>query len=83
MPQALRIIVPPLISRYLGLVKSSSLGVAIGFPEIVSIGHSVTYITGQALEVISLTMAFYLTLSLTISLGLNWYNARTRIIGIG
>jgi general L-amino acid transport system permease protein len=83
MPQALRIIVPPLISRYLGLVKSSSLGVAIGFPEIVSIGHSVTYITGQALEVISLTMAFYLALSLTISLGLNWYNARTRIIGIG
>ena len=83
MPQALRIIVPPLISRYLGLVKSSSLGVAIGFPEIVSIGHSVTYITGQALEVISLTMAFYLALSLVISLGLNWYNARTRIIGVG
>jgi general L-amino acid transport system permease protein len=83
MPQALRLIVPPLISRYLGLVKSSSLGVAIGFPEIVSIGNSVTYITGQALEVISLTMAFYLTLSLAISLGLNWYNTRTRIVGIG
>lgn len=83
LPQALRVIVPPLISRYLGLVKSSSLGVAIGFPEIISIGHSVTYITGQALEVITLTMAFYLTLSLAISLGLNWYNARTRIIGVG
>lgn len=83
LPQALRIIIPPLISRYLGLVKSSSLGVTIGFPEIVSIGHSVTYITGQALEVISLTMAFYLTLSLAISLGLNWYNARSRIIGVG
>jgi general L-amino acid transport system permease protein len=83
LPQALRLIVPPLISRYLGLIKSSSLGVAIGFPEIVSIGNSVTYITGQALEVISLTMAFYLTLSLAISLGLNWYNARTRIVGVG
>ena len=83
LPQALRLIMPPLISRYLGLIKSSSLGVAIGFPEIVSIGNSVTYITGQALEVISLTMAFYLTLSLAISLGLNWYNARTRIVGVG
>ncbi len=83
LPQALRLIVPPMISRYLGLIKSSSLGVAIGFPEIVSIGNSVTYITGQALEVISLTMAFYLVLSLAISLGLNWYNARTRIVGNG
>jgi general L-amino acid transport system permease protein len=76
LPQSLRVILPPLISRYLGLIKSSSLGVAVGFPEIVSIGHSIEFATGKAIEVVLLTIAFYLVLAITVSLWMNWYNAR-------
>lgn len=78
LPQALRVIIPPLISRYLGLVKSSSLAVAIGYPDLVSVGNSITYATGQAIEIVALTMMFYLSVSLLISLWMNWYNARLR-----
>jgi general L-amino acid transport system permease protein len=78
LPQALRVIVPPLIGRYLGLVKSSSLAVAIGYPDLVSVGNSITYATGQAIEIVALTMTFYLSVSLLISLWMNWYNARLR-----
>lgn len=75
-PQALRLIIPPLISRYLGLLKSSSLAVAIGYPEIISVSQSITYATGQALEMVSLTMLFYLSINLSIALVMNRYNLR-------
>jgi len=76
-PQALRVIVPPLTSQYLNLTKNSSLAVAIGYPELVSVfmGTSLNQ-TGQAVEVVAVTMLIYLTLSLTTSAFMNWYNAR-------
>jgi len=79
-PQSLPAILPPLISRYLGLIKSSSLGVAVGFPEIVSIGHSIEFTTGKAIEMVLLVITFYLILAITVSLWMNWYNARVQFI---
>ncbi|WP_428624181.1 amino acid ABC transporter permease [Sedimenticola sp.] len=76
-PQAMRVIVPPLTSQYLNLTKNSSLAAAIGYPDLVAVFAGTTLNqTGQAVEVIAMTMAVYLTLSLTISLFMNWYNAR-------
>ncbi len=76
MPQALRVIVPPLTSSYLNLVKNSSLAVAIGYPDLVSIANTTMNQTGQAIEGIVMIMAVYLTISLSISALMNWYNAR-------
>jgi general L-amino acid transport system permease protein len=76
MPQALRVIVPPLTSSYLNLVKNSSLAVAIGYPDLVSIANTTMNQTGQAIEGIVTIMAVYLTISLSISALMNWYNAR-------
>jgi general L-amino acid transport system permease protein len=79
-PQAMRVIVPPLTSQYLNLTKNSSLGAAIGFPELVSVFPGTTLNqTGRAIEVIVLTMAVYLTLSLITSAFMNWYNARVAL----
>lgn len=76
-PQALRVIIPPLCGQYLNLTKNSSLGVAIAYPELVSVfAGTVLNQTGQAIEVIGITMAVYLVLSLTISLLMNLYNHR-------
>ncbi|MEQ8265896.1 MAG: amino acid ABC transporter permease [Parvibaculum sp.] len=76
-PQALRLIVPPLTSQILNLTKNSSLAVAIAYPDLVAVfAGTVLNQTGQAIEVISITMAVYLTLSLLTSLAMNWYNAR-------
>ncbi len=76
-PQALRVIIPPLTSQYLNLTKNSSLAVAIAYPELVSVFMgTVLNQTGQAIEVIAITMAVYLTISLTISFFMNWYNRR-------
>ena len=81
-PQALRVIIPPLSGQYLNLTKNSSLGVAIAYPELVSVfAGTVLNQTGQAIEVIGITMAVYLTLSLTISLFMNWYNHRIALKG--
>ncbi len=80
LPQALRVIVPPLTSQYLNLTKNSSLAVAIGYQDIVSIGDTVLNQSGQALEVISIYMAFYLTLSLLTSAFMNWYNASIALV---
>jgi general L-amino acid transport system permease protein len=77
MPQALRVIVPPLASQYLNLVKNSSLAVAIGYPDLVSIANTTMNQTGQAIEGVAIIMAVYLTLSLAISALMNWYNARS------
>jgi general L-amino acid transport system permease protein len=77
-PQALRAIVPPLTSQYLNLTKNSSLAVAIGYPDLVSIANSTINQTGQAIEGVAIIMAVYLTISLAIAALMNWYNARLR-----
>ncbi len=80
-PQALRVIVPPLTSQILNLTKNSSLAVAIAYPDLVSIfAGTVLNQTGQAIEVIALTMAVYLVISLVTSLAMNAYNARVAIV---
>jgi general L-amino acid transport system permease protein len=78
LPQALRLVVPPLTSQYLNLVKNSSLAVAIGYPDLVAVVNTTINQTGQAIEGITLIMAAYLTVSLSISAFMNWYNARLR-----
>ena len=80
LPQALRVIVPPMTSQYLNLTKNSSLAVAIGYPDIVSILNTTINQTGQAIEGVLLIMAAYLTVSLTISLFMNWYNRRVALV---
>ena len=81
-PQALRVIVPPLTSQYLNLTKNSSLAVAIAYPELVSVFMgTVLNQTGQAIEVIAMTMAVYLTISLAISFFMNWYNRSIALVG--
>ncbi|MGE0023977.1 MAG: amino acid ABC transporter permease [Hyphomicrobium sp.] len=78
LPQALRIIIPPLTNQYLNLTKNSSLAVAIGYPDLVSVfSGTVLNQTGQAVEVILITMAVYLALSLATALAMSWFNART------
>jgi general L-amino acid transport system permease protein len=78
LPQALRVIVPPLTSQYLNLIKNSSLAVAIGYPDFVAIVSTTINQTGQAIEGVVLIMAVYLTISLALSALMNWYNARLR-----
>ncbi len=76
-PQAMRVIIPPLTSQYLSLTKNSSLAAAIGYPDLVAVFAGTTLNqTGQAVEIIAMTMAVYLSLSLSISLFMNWYNAK-------
>jgi general L-amino acid transport system permease protein len=75
-PQALRAIVPPMTSQYLDLTKNSSLAVAIGYPDLVSIANTSINQTGQAIEGIAIIMLVYLSISLAISALMNWYNAR-------
>ena len=80
-PQALRVIVPPLTSQYLNLTKNSSLGVAIGYAELVATLSGITLNqTGQAVECIAITMAVYLTISLLISSFMNWYNRHIALV---
>ncbi|MGE3161291.1 MAG: amino acid ABC transporter permease [Burkholderiales bacterium] len=81
LPQALRVIVPPLTSQYLNLTKNSSLAVAIGYPDLVSIANTTMNQTGQAIEGIAIIMAVYLTISLSISALMNWYNRRIALRG--
>ncbi|WP_083568413.1 amino acid ABC transporter permease [Arcobacter sp. LA11] len=80
LPQALRVIIPPVINQYLNLVKNSSLATAIGYPELVTIfsGTSLNQV-GQAIEIILMTMAVYLTLSIVISMLMNYLNAKMQI----
>ena len=80
-PQAMRVIIPPLTSQYLNLLKNSSLAVAIGYPDLVQVfAGSVLNITGQAVEVIAITMAVYLAISLFVSLLMNLYARRMSIV---
>ncbi len=81
LPQALRVIIPPLSSQFLNLTKNSSLATAIAYPEMVSVfTGTVLNQTGQAVEIISMTMAVYLSISLGISAFMNWYNARMALV---
>jgi general L-amino acid transport system permease protein len=80
LPQALRIIVPPTTSQFLNLTKNSSLAVAIGYPDLVSIANTSLNQTGQAIECIAIMMAIYLTFSLSISAFMNWYNRRIALV---
>jgi general L-amino acid transport system permease protein len=73
-PQAMRIIIPPLTSQYLNLTKNSSLAVAIGYPDLYAIGGTILNQTGQAIEVVVIFMVVYLSLSLLTSLFMNWFN---------
>ncbi len=80
-PQALRVIIPPLTNQYLNLTKNSSLAAAIAYPDLVSVfAGTVLNQTGQAIEVIAITMAVYLSISLTIVLIMNWYNRRVALV---
>ena len=79
LPQALRVIIPPITSQYLNLTKNSSLAVAVGYPELVSISTTSLNQTGRAIEAIALVMLCYLTLSLLTAAFMNWYNRRSAI----
>ena len=80
-PQAMPVIIPPLTSQYLNLIKNSSFGAAIAYPEIVAVFMGSALVsTGQSIEIIAITLAIYLTLSLAVSLFMNWYNARHRLV---
>lgn len=80
LPQALRVIIPPLTSQMLNLTKNSSLAVAIGFPDFVSVASTTINQTGQAIEGISLIMLVYLIFSLLTSLFMNWYNKKMALV---
>lgn len=80
LPQALRVIIPPMTSQYLNITKNSSLAVAIGYQDVVSIASTTLNQTGQAIEGIGFIMAVFLAISLSISLFMNWYNARIALV---
>ncbi|WOD08870.1 ABC transporter permease subunit [Marinomonas sp. GJ51-6] len=81
LPQALRVIIPPLTSQYLNLAKNSSLGAAIAYPELVAVVMGTTLNqTGQAIETIGLCMLVYGSLSLSISMFMNWYNKKMSLV---
>jgi general L-amino acid transport system permease protein len=80
-PQALRVMIPPLTSQYLNVLKNSSLGAAIGFPELMNVFvGSALNITGQAVEIIAITLAIYLVIGLAVSALMNWYNAKVALV---
>jgi general L-amino acid transport system permease protein len=79
LPQALRVIIPPVTNQYLNLTKNSSLAVAIGYPDVVSIANTAINQTGRAVECIAIIMLVYLSTSLLTSMLMNWYNTRSAI----
>jgi general L-amino acid transport system permease protein len=80
MPQALRLIIPPATNQYLDLAKSSSLAIAIGYPDLVAVINGIITDTGQAIECVAMIMGAFLLVSLSISALMNWYNARMRLV---
>ena len=80
LPQALRIIVPPMTSTYLNYTKNSSLAIAVGYPDLVSVANTTMNQTGQPIEAIAIVMSVYLTLSLLISAFMNWYNKKIALL---
>ena len=80
-PQAMRVAIPPLATNYMNLIKNSSLATAIGYPELVNVFMGTTLNqTGQAIEIIAMTMAVYLTMNLIVSLFMNWFNKRMALV---
>jgi general L-amino acid transport system permease protein len=79
-PQALRIIIPPLISQYLNLAKNSSLAVVVGYPDLYAVGGTIANQTGQPVPVIVMIMGSYLLISLTTAMIMNWYNQRVQFV---
>jgi general L-amino acid transport system permease protein len=79
-PQAMRIVIPPLTSQYLNLTKNSSLAIAIGFPDLVAVGGTILNQTGQSIEVVVIWMVVYLGISLLTSLFMNWFNAKMALV---
>ena len=79
-PQALRIVIPPLTSQYLNLTKNSSLAIAIGYPDLVAVGGTVLNQTGQAIEIVVIWMIVYLGISLITSAFMNWFNAKMALV---
>ncbi len=80
LPQAMRVIIPPLTSQMLNLTKNSSLAIAIGYPDFVSVANTTINQTGQAIEGVALIMLCYLTFSLLTSTFMNWYNKKTALV---
>ena len=80
MPQALRVIIPPLTSQYLNVAKNSTLAGFIGYPDLFSIIGTSQNQTGRAVENVAILMVFFLSLSLLISLFMNWYNRRIALV---
>ena len=80
LPQALRVIIPPMTSQYLNITKNSSLAIAIGYPDLVAMANVTMNQTGQAIEGIAIIMAAYLSVSLSISAFMNWYNKRIALV---
>jgi len=80
LPQALRVIIPPLTSQMLNLTKNSSLAVAIGYPDLVSVANTTINQTGQAIEGVAIIMVVYLWFSLGTSAFMNWYNKRMALV---
>lgn len=79
-PQAMRIIIPPLTSQYLNLTKNSSLAIAIGFSDLVSVGGTILNQTGRAVEIVAIWMVVYLSISLATSLFMNWFNTKMALV---
>ena len=80
-PQAMRVVIPPLATNYMNLIKNSSLATAIGYPELVNVFMGTTLNqTGQAIEIIAMTMAVYLTMNLMVSVFMNWFNTRMALV---
>ncbi|WP_018690386.1 amino acid ABC transporter permease [Ahrensia kielensis] len=80
LPQALRVIIPPMTSQYLSTVKNTTLAVAVGYPELGLVVNTVINQTGQALESIMIMLGVYLSISLSVSLFMNWYNAHVALV---
>ncbi len=80
LPQALRVILPPLGNQYLNLTKNTSLAIAVGYSDIVQVGQTIYNQTGRTLPVVAIWMLFYLACSLTISVVVNWFNVRLAIV---
>ena len=83
LPQSLRVVIPPLTSQYLNLTKNSTLAVAIGFPDLVSVANTAINQTGQAVEGVTIIMVIYLAISLALSVFMNWYNQHIALKGGG
>jgi general L-amino acid transport system permease protein len=80
LPQALRIIIPPLTSQYLNLTKNSSLAVAIGYADLVAVGGTILNQSGHSIEIIAIWMMIYVSISLITSLFMNWFNAKMSLV---